>query len=67
MMFRQLVNEEGITSESDVIDFEEAVTEVGVGPYHYSLWAICAFANGSDAIEIMAISFVLTKATDFFP
>lgn len=66
MMFKQLVNEEGIEKEQDVLDFEEAVTEVGIGSYHYGLWAICAFANGSDAIEIMAISFVLTKADELF-
>ncbi|XP_072349159.1 synaptic vesicle glycoprotein 2C isoform X2 [Scyliorhinus torazame] len=42
--------------------FEEAVEETGFGTFHAVLLVICGWANASDAIEILCVSFLLPTA-----
>ncbi|XP_078388701.1 synaptic vesicle glycoprotein 2C [Cetorhinus maximus] len=44
------------------LTFEEAVEETGFGTFHVALLVICGWANASDAIEIMCVSFLLPTA-----
>jgi len=48
--------------DDDSVDYETAVSLSGYGKFHYLLLAVCGWANASDAIEILAISFVLPSA-----
>lgn len=52
-----------INSDSeDEAEFEDALEECGYGRFHYILLFICGWANASDAIEIIAVSFLLPSA-----
>ncbi|XP_055078234.1 synaptic vesicle glycoprotein 2B isoform X2 [Periophthalmus magnuspinnatus] len=42
--------------------FEEAVDEAGFGLFHWLLLVVCGWANASDAVEIMCVSFLLPTA-----
>ena len=44
-------------------DYETAITSAGFGRFHYWLLFVCGWANASDAVEILCISFVLPAAT----
>lgn len=44
-------------------DYETAITNAGFGRFHYWLLFVCGWANASDAVEILCISFVLPAAT----
>ncbi|XP_055518608.1 synaptic vesicle glycoprotein 2C isoform X1 [Leucoraja erinacea] len=44
------------------LTFEEAVKETGFGTFHMLLLVICGWANASDAIEILCVSFLLPTA-----
>jgi len=48
-------------SEEDA-DYEKAVEASGYGKFHYWLLFICGWANASDAIEVLCISFLLPSA-----
>uniref|UniRef100_UPI00398F7C3A synaptic vesicle glycoprotein 2C n=1 Tax=Pristiophorus japonicus TaxID=55135 RepID=UPI00398F7C3A len=54
----------GQSAESDQVSFtfEEAVEETGFGTFHAVLLIICGWANASDAIEILCVSFLLPTA-----
>jgi len=53
----------GHSSDSDdEVDYEDALQECGYGRFHYLLLFICGWANASDAIEIICISFLLPSA-----
>ena len=39
------------------------MTSAGFGKFHYWLLFVCGWANASDAVEILCISFVLPAAT----
>ena len=43
-------------------DYERAVAATGYGRFHYALLLVCGWANASDAIEIICISFLLPSA-----
>jgi len=43
-------------------DFESALELAGYGRFHYWLAFICGWANASDAVEILCISFLLPSA-----
>jgi len=43
-------------------DFESALKIAGFGKFHYWLLFVCGWANASDAIEILCISFLLPAA-----
>jgi len=49
-------------SEEEAVNYEEAVLKTGYGKFHYILLLICGWANASDAIEIICISFLLPSA-----
>ncbi|XP_069758870.1 synaptic vesicle glycoprotein 2C isoform X2 [Narcine bancroftii] len=44
------------------LTFEEAVKETGFGTFHMLLLVICGWANASDAVEILCVSFLLPTA-----
>jgi len=43
-------------------DYETAITLTGYGVFHYWLLLVCGWANASDAVEILCISFLLPSA-----
>eukprot|EP00062_Callorhinchus_milii_P021888 gi/632979100/ref/XP_007906280.1/ PREDICTED: synaptic vesicle glycoprotein 2C-like isoform X2 [Callorhinchus milii] len=45
-----------------VFTYEEAVEEAGFGCYHLMLLLVCGWANASDAVEILCVSFLLPTA-----
>lgn len=44
------------------LTFEEAVEEAGFGLFHWLLLVMCGWANASDAVEILCVSFLLPTA-----
>ncbi|CAL8260736.1 unnamed protein product [Merluccius merluccius] len=42
--------------------YEEAVEEAGFGVFHMLLLLVCGWANASDAVEILCVSFLLPTA-----
>ncbi|XP_067829475.1 synaptic vesicle glycoprotein 2C isoform X2 [Heptranchias perlo] len=52
----------GRESHHVAFTFEEAVEEAGFGRFHMALLVICGWANASDAIEILCVSFLLPTA-----
>ncbi|XP_029992293.1 synaptic vesicle glycoprotein 2C [Sphaeramia orbicularis] len=44
------------------LTYEEAVEEAGFGLFHYLLLVVCGWANASDAVEILCVSFLLPTA-----
>ena len=43
-------------------DYETALGLTGYGVFHYWLMLVCGWANASDAVEILCISFLLPSA-----
>ena len=53
------------TSDEDSeagVDYETALERTGYGRFHYWLLLVCGWANASDAVEILCISFLLPSA-----
>ncbi|XP_056596561.1 synaptic vesicle glycoprotein 2C [Triplophysa dalaica] len=44
------------------LSYEEAVEATGFGLFHWLLLVICGWANASDAVEILCVSFLLPTA-----
>ncbi|XP_075945610.1 synaptic vesicle glycoprotein 2C [Anarhichas minor] len=44
------------------LTYEEAVEEAGFGAFHWLLLVVCGWANASDAVEILCVSFLLPTA-----
>ncbi|XP_070687175.1 synaptic vesicle glycoprotein 2C [Pempheris klunzingeri] len=44
------------------LTYEEAVEEAGFGLFHWLLLVVCGWANASDAVEILCVSFILPTA-----
>ncbi|XP_060891912.1 synaptic vesicle glycoprotein 2B [Labrus mixtus] len=44
------------------LKYEEAVEAAGFGVFHYALLVVCGWANASDAVEILCVSFLLPTA-----
>ncbi|XP_068458448.1 synaptic vesicle glycoprotein 2C [Clinocottus analis] len=44
------------------LTYEEAVEEAGFGSFHWLLLLACGWANASDAVEILCVSFLLPTA-----
>ncbi|XP_002734267.1 synaptic vesicle glycoprotein 2B-like [Saccoglossus kowalevskii] len=42
--------------------FEEAIDAAGFGLYHYMLLCVCGWANASDAVEMLCVSFLMPQA-----
>lgn len=53
-------NNEGATRK---LTFDEAVEETGFGVFHWLLLLVCGWANASDAVEILCVSFLLPTAS----
>jgi len=49
-------------SDDESVNYEEGIRQTGYGKFHYLLLAICGWANASDAIEMIAVSFLLPSA-----
>ncbi|XP_075248752.1 synaptic vesicle glycoprotein 2C-like isoform X2 [Convolutriloba macropyga] len=43
-------------------DYEDALHQAGFGRFQYALALICGWANASDAVEILSVSFILSPA-----
>lgn len=50
------------TGEPRRLTYEEAVEEAGFGLFHWLLLVVCGWANASDAVEILCVSFLLPTA-----
>ena len=63
---RVLLNSPGIGSDDDSdgggVDYDTALVRTGYGKFHYWLMFVCGWANASDAVEILCISFLLPSA-----
>ncbi|XP_061578358.1 synaptic vesicle glycoprotein 2B [Cololabis saira] len=44
------------------LTYEDAVEEAGFGLFHWLLLLVCGWANASDAVEILCVSFLLPTA-----
>lgn len=44
------------------LSYEEAVEKTGFGLFHWLLLVVCGWANASDAVEILCVSFLLPTA-----
>ena len=51
-----------VLPDEDGHDYDSALELAGYGRFHYWLAFICGWANASDAIEILCISFLLPSA-----
>ncbi|MGH0115340.1 UNVERIFIED_CONTAM: hypothetical protein FKN15_006768 [Acipenser sinensis] len=56
---RRHVNE---AAQGPKSSYEEAVEEAGFGLFHGLLLVVCGWANASDAVEILCVSFLLPTA-----
>lgn len=52
----------GSVSSQVRLSYEEAVEAAGFGAFHYGLLVVCGWANASDAVEILCVSFLLPTA-----
>ena len=51
-----------VLPDEDGHDYDSALDLAGYGRFHYWLAFICGWANASDAVEILCISFLLPSA-----
>lgn len=58
------LDEEGGQLGDRMLSYEDAIDIVGVGKYQRYLALLCGWANASDAIELLAISFVITTTAE---
>uniref|UniRef100_UPI0037E8BFAB synaptic vesicle glycoprotein 2B n=1 Tax=Semicossyphus pulcher TaxID=241346 RepID=UPI0037E8BFAB len=56
------VNNDGSEAAQRRFTYEEAVEAAGFGLFHYVLLVACGWANASDAVEILCVSFLLPTA-----
>ncbi|KAM3609385.1 uncharacterized protein V6R79_013812 [Siganus canaliculatus] len=49
-------------SEQRALTYEQAVEKAGFGLFHWLLLMVCGWANASDAVEILCVSFLLPTA-----
>ncbi|XP_073687842.1 synaptic vesicle glycoprotein 2B [Garra rufa] len=49
-------------SRKNKLSYEEAVEKAGFGLFHWLLLVVCGWANASDAVEILCVSFLLPTA-----
>ncbi|XP_017292502.1 synaptic vesicle glycoprotein 2B [Kryptolebias marmoratus] len=50
------------TEATKNLSYEEAVEQTGFGCFHWLLLLVCGWANASDAVEILCVSFLLPTA-----
>ncbi|EGD77660.1 hypothetical protein PTSG_08752 [Salpingoeca rosetta] len=51
-------------SSAATLTFDAAISRIGTGWFHYKLVALCGWANASDAIEMLGISFIITTLAE---
>ncbi|KAF4094861.1 synaptic vesicle glycoprotein 2B isoform X1 [Onychostoma macrolepis] len=57
------IDEEDVQASSrKKLSYEEAVEKAGFGLFHWLLLVVCGWANASDAVEILCVSFLLPTA-----
>ncbi|XP_071348657.1 synaptic vesicle glycoprotein 2C [Trachinotus anak] len=56
------IKREAGASASRRLTYEEAVEEAGFGLFQWLLLVVCGWANASDAVEILCVSFLLPTA-----
>ncbi|XP_072242433.1 synaptic vesicle glycoprotein 2C isoform X1 [Leuresthes tenuis] len=56
------VEGEACGNKTRTLTYEEAVEEAGFGVFHWLLLVVCGWANASDAVEILCVSFLLPTA-----
>lgn len=54
-------DEEQVSSRKK-LSYEEAVEKAGFGLFHWLLLVVCGWANASDAVEMLCVSFLLPTA-----
>ncbi|XP_007546875.1 PREDICTED: synaptic vesicle glycoprotein 2B-like [Poecilia mexicana] len=57
-----VISDESGGTATKRLTYEEAVEEAGFGLFHWLLLAVCGWANASDAVEILCVSFLLPTA-----
>lgn len=57
-------NTQGNAATTEKIqNYNDLLSIIGPGPFHYALLLICGLINASDAVEILAVSFIMPSAT----
>ncbi|XP_047249190.1 synaptic vesicle glycoprotein 2B isoform X1 [Girardinichthys multiradiatus] len=56
------ITDEAGWSATKRLTYEEAVEQAGFGLFHWLLLVVCGWANASDAVEILCVSFLLPTA-----
>ncbi|KAI3371047.1 hypothetical protein L3Q82_023687 [Scortum barcoo] len=62
----EIIFDRSVRPNADVqrrLTYEEAVEEAGFGLFHWLLLLVCGWANASDAVEILCVSFLLPTAS----
>lgn len=62
VIFEKRISSEAGESPSRRLTYEEAVDVSGFGLFHWLLLVVCGWANASDAVEILCVSFLLPTA-----
>ncbi|XP_042609454.1 synaptic vesicle glycoprotein 2B isoform X1 [Cyprinus carpio] len=60
--FTHIDEDDDQASSRKKLSYEEAVEKAGFGLFHWLLLAVCGWANASDAVEILCVSFLLPTA-----
>eukprot|EP01134_Creolimax_fragrantissima_P007885 CFRG7885T1 len=60
--FSESDEEKSLTANATIKSYDECLEYSGTGRYHLTLLLACGLANASDAVEILAIAFVLPSA-----
>ncbi|XP_041650910.1 synaptic vesicle glycoprotein 2C [Cheilinus undulatus] len=62
IIFERSATSSKTVSGQKKLKYEEAVEQAGFGIFHYALLVVCGWANASDAVEILCVSFLLPTA-----
>ncbi|XP_024136534.1 synaptic vesicle glycoprotein 2B [Oryzias melastigma] len=62
IIFERSIEHEGVRNAAKKLSYEEAVEGSGFGLFHWLLLLVCGWANASDAVEILCVSFLLPTA-----
>ncbi|XP_064168340.1 synaptic vesicle glycoprotein 2C [Anguilla rostrata] len=62
VVFERIYTSDGEKRELKKLSYEEAVEAAGFGCFHGLLLVVCGWANASDAVEILCVSFLLPTA-----
>ncbi len=46
------------------VTVDEELEEIGVGRFHYIAGAVCGLANAADAVELLAIGYIIPQLKD---